>query len=579
VSGLELPTTMAFLGPDDILVLQKNDGKVMRVLSGVLQADPVLDVPVATDKARGLLGITILQSSPDPLVYLFYTESIVDGGSALGNHVYKYTWNSLTGKLENPILVKALPAVRQNHNGGVLVAGLDDTVYAVIGDQHRKGILQNFPTGDPDDTGVILPVDPPGAYYGIGIRNSFGLAVDPITGFLWDTENGQKTFDEINLVPLGFNSGWKTIMGPISPDPPLAPLDIVGHGTYFYSEPEFSWLDTTAPTAISFIDTEPFSIYKNFLFVGDNNSGQIYSFPLNVDRTGFDFASFPSLQDLVADNNVERDLLCFGSGFGVITDIKVGPDGVLYVVSLTQGSIFKIIPTDSDNDGNEVEGVCDDFAEDQDNDFNGDRFVDLAIGVPFEDINGKFNAGAVNVIYGSGQGLHRNTGLPNQFWHQDSVGIEDEAEEDDRFGTTLAAGDFNNDGYDDLAIGISVEDINGKVDAGAVNVIYGSVQGLHKNTGLPNQFWHQDSMGILDDAEENDLFGTTLAAGDFNNDGYDDLAIGVKHENVNGIFKAGAVNVIYGSAQGLHTNAGLPNQFWHQDSPGIEDEVEAKDKW
>jgi len=346
VSGLSLPTTMAFLGPDDILVLQKNDGKVMRILSGTLQAEPVLDVSVANEKARGLLGIAILQSSPDPLVYLYYTESSVDGGSALGNHVYKYTWNSLTGKLENPILVKELPAT-DDHNGGVLVADLANTVYAVIGDQHRKGILQNFPTGDPDDTSVILPVNPAGPYKAIGIRNSFGLTVDPITGFLWDTENGPSAFDEINLISENFNSGWETIMGPSCLDPPLAPLDIVGHGTYLYSEPEFSWLDSTAPTAISFIDTEPFSIYKNFLFVGDSNSGQIFSFPLNVDRTGFDFASFPSLQDLVADNNAERDLLSFGSGFGVITDIKVGPDGVLYVVSLTQGSIFKIIPIDA----------------------------------------------------------------------------------------------------------------------------------------------------------------------------------------------------------------------------------------
>jgi len=354
VSGLSFPTTMDFLGPEDILVLQKNDGKVMRVLSGTLQAEPVLDVSVENNSERGLLGIIIIQSSPDPFVYLYYTESNVDGGNPLGNHVYKYTWNSLAGILDTPNLIKALPVFPgPNHNGGILVSDLDDTVFAIIGDLNRNGILQNFPTGAPDDTSVIIPVDPAGPYKAIGIRNSFGLTFDPVTGFLWDTENGPDVFDEINLISENFNSGWETIMGPSSldSDSPPGPLDIVGHGTYSYSEPEFSWLDTTAPTAISFIDTEQFSIYRDFLFVGDNNSGQIFKFPLNLDRTGFDFTAFPSLQDLVANNNAERDLLSFGSGFGVITDIKVGPDGVLYVVSLSQGSIFKIIPIDTDIDG------------------------------------------------------------------------------------------------------------------------------------------------------------------------------------------------------------------------------------
>jgi len=355
VSDLDSPTTMAFLGPDDILVLQLDDGKVMRVLSGELQDEPVLDVPVANNGERGLLGIVIIKSSSDPLVYLFFTESSVDGGSPLGNRVYKYTWNSSTGKLENPILLKDLPASpSRNHNGGVLLADLDDTVYAVIGDLNRDGILQNFPTGDPDDTSVIIPVDPPGPYVGIGIRNSFGLAFDPITWNLWDTENGPAKFDEINLVPPDFNSGWETIMGPASRDADSPPLDLnIDGNIYSYNDPEFSWLDTTSPTAISFIDTEPFSNYRDYLFVGDFNSGQIFSFPLNADRDGFDFSLFPALQDLVADNNAERDLLTFGSDFGPpfggITDIKVGPDGLLYIVSIGNGEIYRIFP-DADDD-------------------------------------------------------------------------------------------------------------------------------------------------------------------------------------------------------------------------------------
>jgi len=117
-------------------------------------------------------------------------------------------------------------------------------------------------------------------------------------------------------------------------------------------------------------------------------------------------------------------------------------------------------------------------------------------------------------------------------------------------------GDFNGDGFKDLAIGVPSEDIKGIVDAGAVNIIYGSVQGIHRDAGLPDQFVHQDSIGIDDEPEENDHFGEDLAAGDFNGDGFDDLVIGVKHEKVNGKKKAGAVHVIYGSALGLHASNG-----------------------
>ncbi len=352
-SGLSTPTTMAFLGPDDILVLQKNDGKVMRVLNGVLQATPVLDVPVANNSERGLLGIVIVQSDPSTFVYLYFTEALNDGGTAIANRVYRYTWNSVTGQLESPLPpLLSLPVTPgPNHDGGVLVTDLDNEIFAVIGDLNRNGILQNNPPGVADDTSVIIPIlDPLHTYRAIGIRNSFGLGVDPITGFLWDTENGPETYDEINLITSNFNSGWRTVMGPSSrdPSPPPGPLTINQNGVdtvYTYGEPKFSWLITNGPTAISFIDTVPFSNYRDFAFVGDFNAGQIYAFPLNADRDGFDFSLFPDLQDLVADNNTERDLLRFGSGFGVITDIKVGPDGNFYVVSLSMGSIFKISPS------------------------------------------------------------------------------------------------------------------------------------------------------------------------------------------------------------------------------------------
>jgi len=203
-------------------------------------------------------------------------------------------------------------------------------------------------------------------------------------------------------------------------------------------------------------------------------------------------------------------------------------------------------------------------------DFNNDGYDDLAIGVERENVNGKFKAGAVNIIYGSAQGLHTNAGLLNQFWHQDSVGIEDEVEEKDKFGNSLGSGDFNNDGFDDLAIGVEHENVNGIFKAGAVNVIYGSA--LHTD-----QFWHQDTNGIINKANAGDEWGYALTAGDFNNDGFNDLAASSYREDVNGKVNAGAVNVIYGSAKGLHKNAGLPDQFWHQNRGGIVDSAEEND--
>ena len=204
-------------------------------------------------------------------------------------------------------------------------------------------------------------------------------------------------------------------------------------------------------------------------------------------------------------------------------------------------------------------------------DFNNDGYGDLAVGVPSQDLAVVIiaNTGAVQIIYGSASGL---TADGNQVWTQESPGILDSSGEADQFGDALAAGDFNNDGYSDLAVGVPGEDVGmlPTLNAGAVNVIYGSASGL---TADGNQIWAQNSPEILNTALESDLFGSALATGDFNNDGYSDLAVGVPGEDVGAgpMTNAGAVNIIYGSASGLTAEG---NQFWSQNSPGI---VESSD--
>jgi hypothetical protein len=182
-------------------------------------------------------------------------------------------------------------------------------------------------------------------------------------------------------------------------------------------------------------------------------------------------------------------------------------------------------------------------------DFDGDGFDDMAAGVPGEDVGDLADAGAVNVIYGTIWGLNSSG---NQIWHQDVENVEGVAEAGDRFGASLAVGDFNNDGYDDLAIGVPGEAVGDIQEAGAVNILFGSANGL---TASGDRLIHQDYSGVQEVAEAMDRFGAVLSTGDYDGDGYDDLAVGVANENLGGAQDAGIVQIFYGFSGGVSTGA------------------------
>ena len=398
---LQFPTGIDFLGESDILVIEKNTGQVKRILDGKILNEPVLDVNVASESERGLLGLAILNtkglnlnitttttnekakennSTNEIKVFLFYTETKdIDNGDILGNRLYKYDF--VEGKLINPKLLLDLPFLPgPSHNGGVLDIGQDNNLYLVVGDINREGdqeymtLAQNIKDSKlPDGRGGVLRLTVDGEpvleddnfsslgnssllnfYYGYGIRNSFGIGFDPVTGILWETENGSNYGDEINVILPGFNGGWRQVLGLSTEYENFKNKEfdrsklILFGGKGKYYDPVFTWVDTVAPTAITFINSKIFGEeYENDLLVGSVKQGRIFHFDLNETRTGLDLHSTEQLVDKMANVDEELEPVILGKNFGIITDIEINPyDGKIYVVDgqPKNGKIYQIYP-------------------------------------------------------------------------------------------------------------------------------------------------------------------------------------------------------------------------------------------
>ena len=175
---------------------------------------------------------------------------------------------------------------------------------------------------------------------------------------------------------------------------------------------------------------------------------------------------------------------------------------------------------------------------------NGDGYADLAIGIPYRDYGATNSAGMVGAVYGATDGLDYDTG---QTFDQGTPGIIGDPGLNNNFGQALAGGDFNRDGYLDLAIGVPGKVYGTATNTGSVTILYGSSSGF---SGTNSQYMDQPLFGT-NIAEQGDRFGAALASGDFNRDGYDDLAIGVPGQDILGVESAGVVDVAYGSASGL----------------------------
>jgi len=352
VTGLHYPTAMDF-SENGIFVLEKNSGKIFHInLNQDKNIKLVLDLPVASFSESGLLGITVVE---EKYVYLFFSQSEYDKWGLDENTrdvIYQYIWNG--NELVNPILIKSFDGYHTRHHGGVMTSDKANNVYAFRGDGDSKSIYQNYPDSNNFESG-IFKIDSNNSVelYAMGVRNSFGLAIDPVTQNLWETENGEGTYDEINMVYEKFNGGWALNIGPsYRSDSEISNnLDRINDSEfqdYSYSDPKFSWYDTVGPTAISFPNFISFEKYKDWLFVGSANFGEIYKFQLDVERDDFIFHDTNLSKDLVLDLKDSSNEIIFATIPGIITDIKFNDDG-MYVVDYSDGIIYRIYPKEFDS--------------------------------------------------------------------------------------------------------------------------------------------------------------------------------------------------------------------------------------
>ncbi|HEX7142951.1 MAG TPA: PQQ-dependent sugar dehydrogenase [Nitrososphaeraceae archaeon] len=404
-SELDFPTTMAFLGPDDFLILEKNTGNVKRFVNGTVLEKPLLHVKPSIKDERGLLGIAVSEKKEifyentflienkklTHNVFLYYIEC-QKKNTDCENRIYKYDLDNQKNVLVNPKLLVGVPSFPDpSHIGGILDIGPDENLYFTVGNFQNtipskiyKTKTQNVEDGEPVDgragilritqggkpvgaEGIIGNEYPLNLYYAYGVKNSFGIDFDPVTGKLWDTENGPQFGDEINLVESGFNSGadklygiWESNeFGDILKDKKGESI-VVGNnpanlvnfdGKGHYSSPEFIWVKTIAPTALLFLDSDKLgSNYKNDMFVGSADGGRLFYFDLNDKRDGLVLKG--NLTDKIAYDKSEFNDILFAEGFSIITDLKQGPDGYLYIISgLKQsktakfGAVFRIVPS------------------------------------------------------------------------------------------------------------------------------------------------------------------------------------------------------------------------------------------
>jgi glucose/arabinose dehydrogenase len=550
-SGLATPVDLAAPAGDDRLFVVEKAGRIRIIDDGVVQSTPFLDITGPVDASageRGLLGLAFDPNyAKNGRFYVNYTADAGGGDSRIAR--YRVSGNPDVADPDSGSVLLTIDQPYTNHNGGQVAIGPDGYLYASFGDGGSGGDPQGNGQNINSLLGSIVRINrftgeaaPDNPFVGrsgadeiwaYGLRNPWRFDLDERTGDMFIADVGQGAWEEIDRIPAGvggLNFGWNEREG--------AHCYLSNCETAGLIDPIVEYPHQADPCSGSITGGKVYRgndlpQLRGHYFYTDYCKGGLHSFAFEdgqvVEETNWSFLNPPSR------------VLSFGT------------DGFGEMYLLAGSSVYKFVST--------ANPECD---------FDGDGDADLAAGAPGENHSGVADPGMLFVYEGNAAGF--DPADDTRFWQGDK-GVRNLAEKNDAFGSALVCGDFDGDGYSDLAIGAPGESLGGPKSMGLVNVLYGGPGGL---SGDGDQVWHQDSPGIGGKAEKLDNFGAALASGDFNGDGYQDLAVGAPGETIRGVVEAGAVTVVLGSSSGLRS-AG--SQYLHQDANAVNDEAETSDQF